>query len=162
MTREVEYPNASHFHFPYYFSDVDGFNWRTHAYDLAIFFSSDVNDFIDCRCSRWDVDNYQIIIETWLKKGDLDTLLSNTIPGAVSELYTILGEPLYYDKTWTSNNTLLLSPIEKPTTMTRSSLYGMRDVKVVYPKNITSNPIKGSSGWFNVKIEAYISGNQNL
>ena len=75
--------------------------------DLLIYYDSLTgNDVISCRCSRWDTDNYSFIIETWLKKDDLNTLISNITPGATDELYNILSKPTYYDKTWQGQNIL--------------------------------------------------------
>ena len=109
---------------------------------------------ISCKCSRWDSQEYSLILETWLKKTDLQTLQNNTKPGAVGELYKILDRPVYYDKTWEGLNTLIF----EPNISSSSNLKNMRDRTVIYPKNITSTPIPGDSGWLEVKIESYISG----
>lgn len=128
-------------------------------YDLAIFYDSLAgNDYIDCRCSRWDVQNYSIIVETWLKKDDLQTLRSNITPGAVGELYTILGRPRYYDGTWAGDNTLRLFPTPSSNEMPGSTLHEMRSEKLIFVKNITEHPLEASSGWTEVKIEGMISG----
>lgn len=110
---------------------------------------------IDCRCSRWDVQDYSIIIETWLKKSDLQSLRNSITPGAVGELYKILGKPRYYDQTWSGDNTIKLTP----DSTSYSNLYNMRDGDtLIFVKNITDSPLDGASGWMNVKIEGYISG----
>jgi hypothetical protein len=159
-----DHPAATHYAFPYFFSDVDGINWHTpiHEYDLSIYYDSEPYTFIDCRCSRWDSDNYQIILETWLKKSDLQLLIDNTTPGAVSELYNVLGKPFHYDKTWTADNTLRIVPVEESVSMRSSTLRAMRKPMVIFPKNITYSPMKGANQWNLVKIEGFISGNQDL
>jgi len=181
MTEKEEHPAASHFAFPYYFADagaecgpdwtcgVDGIHFgyiaptSLYKYDLAIYYDSLAgDDFIDCRCSRWDTENYSVTVETWLKKSQLDTLLSNITLGATGELYQILGRPKYYDKTWTGKNTLRLLPIPSSTKMNRSTLKKMRKETLIYPKNVSYSPVKGSSGWINTKIEGYISGSKGL
>ena len=173
MSAKDTNPSATHYSFPYFFSDVDGINFTgpsipvgqpsIHKWDLAIYYDSLAsNDYIDCRCSRWDVQNYQVIIETWLKKADMANLIDNTTVGAVGELYTILGRPRYYDKTWSSKNTLRLLPVPSSTSMPRSNLHRMRKETLIFPKNISYGVIPGGSGWVTVKIEGLVSGSSNL
>ena len=169
------HPNASHRAFPYYFDETEGITFGTSfgvniIGDLLIYYDTyENNDFIDCWCSRWDVDNYSVIVETWLKEDDLSILLDNITPGATDELYSILGRPYYYDKTWASENTIKL----KPNIYTRkvadswignnnSSLKNMRDECMIFVKNITTHPIVGSKGWIQCKIEGYKSGSGAL
>ena len=122
--------------------------------DLRIYYDSLTgSDYIDCDCSRWDVQNYSIIIETWLKKSQLQTLRNNITPGATGELYTILGKPKYYDKTWQGENTIKISPIDGSSTLDE-----MRSDKLIYVKNISDNCVEGPKGWLSVKIEGSISG----
>ena len=117
------------------------------------------NCSIDCWCSRWDVQDYSIIIETWLTKSELQDLRNSIRPGAVGELYKILGRPLYYDSSWDGSNTLKFTP----DTNSHSTLYKMRGgVKLGYVKNITTSPLPGDSGWINVKLDCYISGSGKL
>jgi len=138
--------------------------------DLLIYYnggSEDSGDYVDCWCSRWDIQNYDIIIETWIKKDDVQTLQDNIRPGAVGELYTILGKPLYYDKSWDGSNTLRLKPNYHKSRNTVTGLYSgeypteipnMRSEKLIYVSNITSTPLEGNKEWINVKIEGKISG----
>lgn len=127
--------------------------------DLKIFYGSmGTDDYICCNCSRWDVQSYSIVIETWLTKTQLQILRNNIVPQAVGELYTILGKPLYYDQTWEGNNTIQLTP----NTAMGSNLKSMRDSKLIYVKNITDSPLEGPKGYLHVKIEGMISGSQNL
>ena len=179
MTEKTEHPNATHFSFPYYFANAgaecgpswtcgrDGIHFRelgfgeptyAHKYDLAIYYDSLAgDDFIDCRCSRWDVSNYDVTVETWLKYNDLRLLLENVRPGAVGELYNILGRPRYYDRSWRGANTLRLLPTPSSSTMSRSTLRKMRKETLIYPKNITTSPVKDTE-WVSIKIEGSISG----
>jgi hypothetical protein len=109
---------------------------------------------IPCNCSRFNTDNYSIIIETWLKKADLSTLRNNIRPGATGEMYNILGRPHFYDKSFTGANTLKLVP----NPASNSTLHKMRRTKIVYPKTITTGCEEGPSGWLFVKIESNVSG----
>jgi hypothetical protein len=122
-------------------------------FDLYIYFSG--NHYVSGNCSRWDVNDYSVVIETWLKKRAYNDLNDNIRPGAVKELYKILGKPKYVDTSWQGKNTLRLYPVPGST----SKLNKMRREVLIYPKSITSNPIKGPSGWIQIKIEGYTSSN---
>jgi len=126
--------------------------------DLRIYYSSMAGDhYMDCKCSRWDVDGYSLIVETWLKKSNLQELRNHIAPNAVDELYEILGVKHYFDITWQGANTLMLSPIAG------SQLDLMRGQnKVVFVKSITDNCLPGTSGWINVKLECLLSSNSEL
>jgi hypothetical protein len=113
---------------------------------------------IECWCSRWDVQDYSLIVEAWLKKSDLNTLRTNLRPGAVSELFQILGRPFYVDKSWTAANTLgLFTDDNSP-----STLKSNRKNTLIYVKNLSTSPVDGPSGWISCKIEGYVSGNVDL
>lgn len=111
---------------------------------------------IDCRCSRWDVQNYSLIMETWMNKSNLQNLRNSLTPGAVGELYTILGRPRYYDGTWTADNTISISASGA------GNLQYMRNDVDAFVKNISDSPLGGDSGWINVKLECLISGTGGL
>jgi len=113
--------------------------------------------YFDCFSKRWDVNNYDITYETFLKQTTLNILRDNIKPGAAGELYKILGRPKYYDKTWTHNNSIRIEP-----SGSISNLKYMRSEKYLYVKNISDSPVEGESGWLNVKIEGYISGSGGL
>jgi len=156
---------GDHDQFPYTFSDTEGITFGeipvpVFEHDLRIYYSSMAgNDFVSGLCSRWDTSNYQLIVETWLKKDDVNTLFDYMKPGAVGELYKILGRPTYYDKTWGTHgmsNTLRVVPTGN------SQLQQMREEKIIYVKNVTTHPIAGSQGWIEIKLEGYLSGSQNL
>jgi len=123
--------------------------------DLTIYYSSLSSPHcISCMCHRWHQSNYNITIETTLSKADTITLLDNLTPGAVGELYSILGSTLYYDKTWSGMNTLKLTPNSNA----NSRLAAMKNETIVYVKNITTIPLDGDNLLMNVKIEAVRSG----
>jgi len=162
------HPAATHKAFPYYFDDDYGIHFYDlptqpwiYDYDLAIYYDT-LNDsnFIDCRCSRWDVQNYSVIVETWLSKDDAQTLKSNIVPGAVGELYTILGRPRYYDSTWQNGNTLRLYPTPSSNHMGTSKLSKMRKETLMFVKNLTEHPI--NQDWISIKLEGYISGTGSI
>jgi hypothetical protein len=122
--------------------------------DVKIYYSG--NSYIEGMASRWDSQDYSVIFETWLKKVDLQLLRNNIRPGAVGELYNILGKPKYYDKTWTGDNTVRL--VSSPGG-DRSNLPYMRNDAILYVKNISDSPLPGDRGFINLKLEGYISGN---
>lgn len=152
------------YEFPYTFGATEGVDFdelNLKYNDLIIYYGSLTDpDFIDCKCSRWDTEGYSIVVETWLTPSQLQTLRNNITPGAVDELYTVLGRPLYYDKTWEGKNTLYISANRTPLSPASygSKLYKMRRPTHMYVSNITTSPIKGASKFIDVKIEGYISG----
>lgn len=127
--------------------------------DLYIYYSSMAGDhYTLSRCSRWDVSNYQVVIETWLSKDDAETILTHTKPGAAGELFKIIDKPIYYDKTLGGKNTLMLKPNED----SPSTLKYMRNETLIYPRTITTHPLTyTNNNWIEVKIEGYISGTSN-
>jgi len=163
---------AGHYHFNYKFSDTEGINFGSQDIslfgDLLIYYGSRTGQsFIDCWCTRWDQSNWNITVETFLDKSDLNTLLDNTLPGAVGELWEVLGSIVHYDQSWEGLNTIKFTP-HPYTTFTpntgnfsgtnKSDLSDMRNETIVYVKNITTSPVEGDSGIINVKIEAVKSG----
>lgn len=175
MTRKESYPESSFNSFPYYFSETPtgtpsgGIRFGALpsvptaptpyvspwflTYDLGIYYDSlDSPDVVECWASRWDVQNYSVIIETWVKKSEMQSLRNNMTPGAVGELYTILGRPRYYDSTWQKNNTIKLKPHPS------SQLSKMRNECLIFPKNVTEHIIDGDQEWVGLKIEGLISG----
>jgi len=164
---------ASNFHFNYKFTEdefgqpLDGIHfgalieWK-YRYDLAIYYGSDLNtNFIEGRCSRWDVQDYSILVETWLLKEDCQTLRSNIRPGAVGELYKLYQRPIYKDKTWTGENSLRLYPTPSSSKMPNSTLKAMREDTIIYIKNYTEHPITNTD-WIEIKLEGHVSGQKGL
>lgn len=188
MVDADNYPNKSHYCFPYWFTDNDetapdggdkhgiAFNTFTIYFDGDMFIyygdmDNDSKEFIDCWCSRWDVSNYSVTIETWLKKEDLNLIQNNIKPGAIGELYVILGRPRYYDSTWQEQNTLRIRPVNYTSreyaTDTweeegTSNLPRMRNDAIIFVKNTVSSPLEGSNGLISYKIEGMISGSNSL
>ncbi|MBE3094409.1 MAG: hypothetical protein IMZ52_05210 [Actinobacteria bacterium] len=119
--------------------------------DLRIYYSG--NSYVEGRCSRFDVQDYSIIVETWLKKSDFNNLNNNIRPNAVKELYKILGRPKFIDTSWQGKNTIRLSPV------VGTQLHNMRNQVTGYVKNINSVPLESDKGWLNVKLECYTSSN---
>jgi len=153
-----------HTYFNYLFSDDNGIylgdqHWK-YNYDMAIYYGSG-GSYIDCRCSRWDVQDYTIIVESWLKKDEIQELRNNITPGAVGELYQVLGKPHYYDKTWQGQNTIKILPTPSSVCMPGSTLKSMRNSTVCYVKNYTEHPVSNTD-WIEIKIEAMVSANQSL
>lgn len=179
MTEKDSHPNASHIAFPYYFDSVsddittpnDGIffqdkeqwvveSWK-YNYDLAIYYDTlEGDNFIDCRCSRWDVDNYSFIVETWIKKNHMQDIISNIRPGAAGEFYKIVDRPIYADQTWTSDNTLRFLPTPSSTLMNDSKLKNLRQETLGFIKNVTTHPISNTD-WIEIKFECYRSGSNN-
>lgn len=125
--------------------------------DLRIFFKPFTSaDNICCRCSRWDISNYSFTIETWLTKTQLQTLREHIRPGATGEFYSILSNQVYYDQSWSADNTLMFSPNPNH----QSNLKNMKQDSLGYVKNITTHPI--NKDWIEVKIECFRSGSQRL
>jgi len=168
------HPQASHRTFPYYFDDDFGFCFGPCALppsppfkydnDLAIYYGNmGTSDFLDVKCSRWDVQDYSVIIETWMKKSDVDTLMDNIIPGAVGELFKILGRRHMYDTTWSAENTIKFLPTPSSNDMGASTLRNMRKETIAFVKNVVLHPIPNSAeGWIGCKIEAMVSGSGDL
>jgi len=98
---------------------------------------------IDCPCARWDEDNFSIVIETYLNKNQRDLLRNNIRPGAVAELYRILGKPVYYDTSF-GYNTITISPISG------TQLANMRSGVTVYVKNYSEKILDSND--FHVKF----------
>ena len=151
LDSQTNYSTHSYGHFFY-----AQYNYFLHSKDMAIYYSSlSLGNFVDCWCNRWDHNNWNVVIETMMDKSDYQTLEANITPGAVGELYEILGSKVYYDMTWNGGNTIKLVPNEDFDT---STLGAMRDEEIIYVKNISSTPLGSDSGLLNVKIEGYISG----
>lgn len=121
---------------------------------ISIYYSSMTGShYINCACSRWDQQDKNLILETWLTKSQLQTLQTNTNPGAVAEMYNILTDvAVYHDMTWNGTNTIMVS------SNNNYQLSNVKSNKVLYVKNMADSPIEGDKGWINVKIDCVISG----
>ena len=115
---------------------------------------------IPCNTKRWDCSNYNIVLETWMIKSDLQNLRNSIVPGATKELYQIMGKPYFYDQTWQANNTIRVIPQAN-----EGNLYNMRKEKTVFVKSITDSPCEGQmgkNGYLDVKMEFNISANSSI
>jgi len=108
--------------------------------------SAGAANFIQCWCTRFDEDNFSIVLETFLTSANRNLLFAHVVPGAYRELYNILGKPKFIDSTYSKENTLWLEPV---------SSYGLSSVRKsreVVCKNISDTFI--NPDYFSVKIEA--------
>jgi len=103
--------------------------------------------YIDVPIKRWDEGNWDVTVEMFLESSNRDTLFTYVTPGAVRELYNILGTPNYIDTTYNSGNTLILEPIYG------YGLSGLREKRTIGVKNISDTFI--NKNHFNVKIEGF-------
>jgi len=189
VSERSTHPNASHFHFPYFFTTdtagtpIEGFKFTDAQYipsDVFLYLNGDLilhwtgfnpddsATFIDCWCSDWKISNYEFSIETWLTKEDSDKLKAHIVPGAVRELYSILGNPQYIDTTYDASNTITIVPniytYKKSGSSynysgnNRSILNQMISTTTIFPKTLSEGIINGDSSWINIKIEGFISG----
>jgi len=101
--------------------------------------------YIDCWCSRWDEGNWDITIETFMGAGARDFLFQNVVPGAVRELYNILGTPKFIDTTYTSSNTIIIDP------MHGYGISSLRERRTVAVKHIKDSFI--NKDYFSIKLE---------
>ncbi|MBE3094411.1 MAG: hypothetical protein IMZ52_05220 [Actinobacteria bacterium] len=113
---------------------------------LKIFMpSAGATNYIQCWCTRFDEDGYNVVIETFLGSANRNLLFSHVVPGAVSEQYNVLGKPHFIDSTYSQSNTLWLECI---------SGYGLSSVRT--SREISCKSISDSfitPNYFNVKIE---------
>jgi len=103
------------------------------------------NNYIDCWCTRWDEGNWDVTFETFLGSGARDFLFSNVTPGAVRELYNILGTPRFIDTTYKSGNSIRIFPIAG------TGLYNLREERIIAVKNISDSFITPDR--FHIKVE---------
>ena len=103
------------------------------------------NDFFTSLawCTRWDEGNWSIILEVIADKDARDTIIQHITPGAVSELYNILGQPKYIDTTYSSGNTFWLYP--------RRGLGRLRAPVKVACKSYSDTLLR--NGMFHIKME---------
>jgi len=116
---------------------------------LRIYYScnSYPNNYIECFCNRWDEDNWSVIIETFMRSGARNELFTYVTPGAVKELYSILGDPYFIDTTYASANTLIFEPQHG------FGISSLREKRMIGVKNISDSFI--NPNYFNIKIEGY-------
>jgi len=96
-------------------------------------------------CSRWDEDNWRIIVEIIATKEGRDNLRNNITPGAVAELYNILGQPKFIDTTYSSGNTITLAPVQG------RNLATLRNATTVAVKSYSETMLRWDM--FRIKLE---------
>ena len=102
-------------------------------------------DYVDCAVTRWQENNDSLVIETFLSSSNRGKLFHNVVPGAVRELYSILGVKKFIDTTYASSNTYRVTPNYQ------YGLSGLRQERIIAVKNISDTFI--NKDVFNVKIE---------
>ena len=114
---------------------------------LRIYYScnSYPTNYVECWCSRWDEGNWDVTIETFLGSSNRNNIFANVTPGAVRELYNILGTPNYIDTTYSSGNTLILEPQHG------YGLSSLREKRTIGVKNISDTFL--NPNYFGCKIE---------
>jgi len=103
---------------------------------------------IRCWCNHWTEDNWSVTTEAIMDACDRNFLFQNIRPGAVKEQYTILGVPHYADITYSSGNTVILSPIGG------FGLSGVTQQRTIAVKNASDSII--SPDVYSIKLEGYI------
>jgi len=103
--------------------------------------------YIKCWCTRWDEGNWDMVYETFLTSSCRDNLFASTTPGAVRELYNILGTPKYIDTTYASSNTLTFTPIHP------HGISSLRQKRTIAVKNISDTFLTRDR--FHVKVEGF-------
>jgi hypothetical protein len=103
------------------------------------------SSYVDVPISRWDEDNWGITIEAFMESGNRNTLFANVVPGAVKELYNILGTPTFQDLTWESGNTWTVEPLDG------YGLSSLRQGREIAVKSISDTFI--NKDYFLVKVE---------
>ena len=101
----------------------------------------------DIRCwnTRWDESNWDVTVETFMDPCDRNYLYSNVTPGAVRELYNVLGTPKYKDTTFTSSNSLIIDPLSGV------GLSSLRYARTIAIKNVSDSFL--TKDYFSCKIE---------
>jgi hypothetical protein len=102
---------------------------------------------VDIRCwnTRFDISNYDVVIETFLEPTDRHFLFRNIIPGAIREYSNPLGWVINLDETYRSANTLIFEPISG------YGLSGLRSSKTVLVKSANDTFI--TKDYFGIKLE---------
>lgn len=101
--------------------------------------------YIDAPIKRWDEGNWNVVLETFLPSSTRDTLFAHTTPGAVREIYNILGTPKFIDITYNSGNTLILEPQHG------YGISSLRQKRTIAVKSISDTFV--SRDTFGIKIE---------
>ena len=103
------------------------------------------HSYMDIPCSRWKEDNYSLTIESFIGSGNRNTLFANLVPGAVKEQYNILGTPHFKDMTYSSGNTLIISPLGN------TGLSGLRETRTVAVKHLKDDFL--TKDYYSIKLD---------
>lgn len=106
---------------------------------------SGCNCYIRTWCTRWDEGNWDVTLETFMGSSARNNLFASTTPGAVRELYNILGTPKFIDTTWQGENTLTITPIHG------FGISSLREERMIAVKNISDDFLTKNK--FHIKIE---------
>lgn len=104
----------------------------------------------DVRCwgTRWDEGNDRILLTTFINACDRNYLANNVVPGAVRELYNILGTKKFIDTTFSSSNTIIVEPIGD------YGISSVRSRKIIAVKNFTTKFIDKDT--YSLKIDGIV------
>lgn len=122
------------------------------AADLKIWFYDDSSIVLDC--SDWKAADKQFTIELWGRRGQIEMIKNHTRPGAVKEMYEVLGEKTYTDTTFSGENTLTFAP------QSGTRLDYMRRETTGYVRSVKYEQIKGPTPYMKCHISCYVSGSQ--
>lgn len=111
---------------------------------IRVYYSANLYS-ANCWCTRWDESDWDVTVETFLTSGQRNDLFSHVTPGAVTELYSILGLPHFIDSTYSSGNTLMIEPIDG------YGISSLRNSRVIAVKNISDSFL--TPNLFTCKIE---------
>lgn len=99
-------------------------------------------------CNNWTDTKWGVTIELTTTWDNRDTLFDNTLPGFVSERDLGLGQKQYVDTTYSSGNSLILSPVSG------NGIYDMYDETTIVVRNIEDSPINDTD--IIVRINGYV------
>lgn len=107
--------------------------------------SAQASDYIECWATRFDEENYNIVIETFLGSANRNLLFSHIVPGAYRELFNVLGKPKVIDSTYQKQNTLWIECVSG------YGLSGVRKSRECVCRSASDSFI--TPDYFNVKLE---------
>ena len=103
------------------------------------------DSYMDVPISRWDENDYDLTIETFLGSGNRNVLFDNLKSvGEIYEFTNTLGWNVIKDRTYNSGNSLILEPLS-------TGLSNLRDTESVVVKNISDTFLTKDK--FSVKLE---------
>lgn len=118
----------------------------TDSSKMLVISGSGTGCYFACKCSSWNMEKDLTTIECYMDKSERNLLFQSIKPGAVEELYEILGETHYVDSTYSNANTIYLYPI--------FSLSSLRCATKLYVKDYMEEIFEGTDEYF-VKFSGY-------